>query len=145
MTVLRCTDDPYDRAPAEDFDPVEFHCHHGDYARAAAFLRAGEDYRKSVLGLDKDGVRELRHHLATHGLALVDDETHWVVAEAGESDAEGPDEACRRAGQRASHCDCGHRAGDHDGDGGACTYRDFAGQLCPCTTFDPDSDRGGSR
>lgn len=80
MTVLRCASiDDYDGPPPEDFDPVTFHAEQGDLAAAARHLKAGDVYRKSLLGLDTAGAAELARHLATHGLELVDDETHWVV------------------------------------------------------------------
>lgn len=87
----------YDPEPDPFFDAAAFFCEGEDYYAAAGYLTEGDSYRKSTLGLDAHGAGALNRHLATRGLALVDDGAHWLIAaaEPPSKDAPAPTEPLR--------------------------------------------------
>lgn len=86
MTPAHACDPAELDGDADYHDPVTFAAEHDDLETAAQELRYGDVYRKSLLGFDDVAATELRAHLRTRGLELVDDDTHWVIGRRGDGD-----------------------------------------------------------
>jgi hypothetical protein len=87
MTFAPPDCDPAELEPCiDDHDPVTFACENGDIETTAHELSYGDVYRKSQLWLDETSAHELRHHLRTRGLELVNDDPYWVIGRLGDGD-----------------------------------------------------------